>query len=201
MDKEITRIIQDYYDKHDGDGTFVRDDRAIPFKIIRPPTSSNSPIIVARKTQLVLEALGYELEPESPGFIGRGALPSPEDDKWIRAFVKSHRLIFLGSLDPADMMYFAWLRQRNYCRRLEYLGITDSYLRDVGASDPWRIAYKMSESQQQAMSVVDSVISDWSDIVGAVCSDVLRSGSAIDLDGIAGINKSASSLLTQNFFQ
>lgn len=195
MDIHVIRTIQECYERYDGEGAFVKDDRTIPFALIRPPAISDSVILIARKTQLILKAFGYELEPVNPGFLGRVALPSSNDDSWICAFLQGHRAYFLGDLGPADLMYFAWFRQRKLCTRLEYLGISDSYLDLLGVSHQRAITYKMPDSQRNVMHSLELAFPDWHSIVGTNCAEVLRSGNLIDLEGVAGQCEAIASLV------
>lgn len=60
--------------------------------------------------------------------IGRYGLPNQDDVHWLSALVGSRGLLFLGDMDPVDLMIFAWLRGHLRRSHIEYLGVSDAFL-------------------------------------------------------------------------
>lgn len=107
MQSNTATLIEAWFTEHNQDGEFVWDGRAVPYSIVGP-SSHVERMVLTTKPLIVSIAIGKASE--RVGMIGRYGLPQVSDLSWIRSIVGQRPLLFLGDMDPVDLMVFAWLR-------------------------------------------------------------------------------------------
>src|SRR5690606_14852214 len=126
MQTEVAKQIETWFHDHDGDGEFARSLRSVPYLLV-PPQGPSGSIIYTTKPNLVLNALIRADHTAMPGLAGRYGLPATTDASWLRDLAGSREILFLGDLDPVDLMVFLWLRGRLSSLNLKYMGISDAF--------------------------------------------------------------------------
>ena len=199
--REVSEKIEEAFSQLSGDGAFLAADRSAPYQFLSPHSEIANAIVVARKSNVILNAMKSPWLKDRPGFIGRASLPHRSDFVWSHSFLLEYRLFFLGDLSPADLMYFAWIRANCKCAALKYLGISDHYLGEIGIKFSDSITHAMTAAERGAMAVLEEVFPDWQVQTGRNCADVMLASLRIDLDGITARLKSIDALVNQDFFE
>ncbi len=114
--------------------------------------------------------------------IGRCGLPSEGDLEWIRQLTAGKELLFLGDMDPLDLLIFAWYRAIMYPQRIRFLGVNDELLRYANVPEAYYLPFEPVE--YECIKFLRDLIPDVSDIVGQQCDKVLQRGKKVELDGI-----------------
>ncbi len=173
--------IEKWFNRRSDDGDFVCSKKPGIFSIIAPP-GEQAPVLFVTKPSTVATAI---LESgASVGMIGREGLPIGSDAQWIRRAVGKATLLFLGDMDPADLMIFAWLRARMHPKKITHRGINDAFLHDVDVFLPESFIMKCSPSEQKALPILNSVFPDYAAVVGPNCADLLANARKIELEAI-----------------
>ena len=126
MGETVTNAIEAWFAEN-RDGEFISGEDAGTYSVIGAATECGR-IIYATKPSLAASAIEGCPRCSQFGMIARCGLPGEADLRWIRTVVGKAELWFLGDMDPADLMIFAWLRRRLRPKRIKYLGISDAYL-------------------------------------------------------------------------
>ncbi len=182
MESDPTRLIEDWFASHD-DGEFVAATRARPYSVVGP-TTDGRPIVFTTKPSTVLPALYPDEEADGPGVIGRYGLPSRTDLGWIAALIGSRELLFLGDMDPVDLVVFAWLRSSLSPRQVTFAGVNDALLEAAGLSETPAVAMPLAPSEQQSLALLRKVLPDLGHTVGPNCARLLEQGHKIELEGV-----------------
>jgi hypothetical protein len=132
---------------------------------------------------------GHEI-PKSLGIMGRYGLPTKVDVEWIRVLAMSRPLLFLGDMDPVDLMVFIWLSVHLDDTGISYLGIGDRLLDDIGARSLKRATIPLSSAEIQALTRLKEMQIDITGTVGRKCMDVLYGGYKFELEAIASAGPS-----------
>lgn len=173
--------IRDWFASHqNGDGDFFVAAGCDPFTVI-PPRSTNNTIIYSTKKHNVLR-LAHDLGSELAfGAVLRCGLPSSEDIDWLRTFVGSRRLIFLGDADPADLLTFALLREH---LPIEYIGLTDQLLTKAEVEPGDHLTIALSDSEAAALPLLSDCFGELSSHLGYWCSSLLSSSRKIEVEAL-----------------
>ncbi len=115
---DLSKAIEAHFTAHDNDGDFVSSNPETPYKFWPSPIGGR--LVYSTKPDAARRIFS-----ESFGLIARYGLPSPADADWLRRLAGRPRILFLGDLDPQDLMIFAWLRAHFGPRRIDYFGIGD----------------------------------------------------------------------------
>jgi hypothetical protein len=159
------------------------------------PEHPDANILYATKPSPVALAIDAAFDGSTFGMIGRYGLPSPADALWIRDFVGERELVFLGDMDPSDLMIFAWLRANLAPARVTHLGVSDKYIADLKVVLPESFTLDLSPSERQSLPLLNAVFGDLTEIVGPKCADLLEQGRKIELDAIVSSKPRTASLL------
>jgi hypothetical protein len=114
------------------------------------------------------------------GLIARGGLPRESDVAWLRTLVGTRNLIFLGDLDPPDLLVFAWLRA---CR-ISHFGVNDAYLAQLRAVIPDSFTIQLSPTETAAMPLVGTALPDMQQLLGSKSTQTLNSGRKIEIEAV-----------------
>jgi hypothetical protein len=172
---------RDWFDQHDGgDGDFCIAPRSYPFDVV-PPTLATDTVLYCTKPHTILKLL-HELGEEPPfAAVLRRGLPSEADADWLAATAGSRRLLFLGDADPADLLIYAYLRER---LAIEYRGLSDELLVKCGVPFENRLTIEMKPSERAAMPLVLQHLCDLPSSLGPWCAGLLNAGRKIELEAL-----------------
>ena len=188
MSFDVPNTIEEWFMQCGEDIEFVRSGRADAYAVIGPSKTEARPIYVyATKPSLVLEAKWKYPDFDTLGLISRSGLPNTEDVSWICDLLGQNELMFLGDMDPVDLMVFAWLRARLDHSQVTYLGISDSYLNQLRVVLPQTFIMSCASSEQTSLSLLGTVLPDFRELIGPDCAALLDDGRKIELEAVASI--------------
>src|SRR5262245_36339098 len=133
MPSESATQIESWFRSHNG-GEFCGNERW-SYTIVPPPASVGTIIWTTKGHSLAL-ALCEAPESANLGMIGRYGLPRVNDVRHLLNFIGQQRLLFLGDMDPDDLLVFAWLREHLTPKPIEFLGVGDKFLADRSVEIP-----------------------------------------------------------------
>ena len=185
MRLDLSNAIDEWFTRC-GDGIeFVRCGRADPYAVIGPSRPKSRPTYVyATKTSCILDARQEHPEFDVIGLISRVGLPNAEDVPWISGLIGQGQLVFLGDMDPVDLMVFAWLKARLKHASLTYLGISDGYLSQLGVVVPEAFIMSCAPCERSSLTLLGSVLPDFRELIGPVCAALLDDGRKIELEAV-----------------
>ncbi len=182
--------IYSLFARNDGDGEFSLGSKDLPYFVIGP-ADGDGRIIYTTKPTTAVAALRKCGALESVGWIGRYGLPSTKDLTWISDILKGNILLFLGDMDPVDLLAFAWLRGHLSANRVEYIGVSDAFWGLLEASSVQPMTMPCSPSECDALELLKDVFPDFCSKIGARSTELLEQGRKIELEAILNceINK------------
>ena len=173
MRSNSTRPIEAWFTKQSDDGDFVSASEPTCYTVIGP-TNNADRIVFATKPALIATVICNSNERRSCGLIGHYGLPRASDIRWIRRLTEGHEVIFLGDLDPQDLMIFYWLRARLRPNAIHYLGICDSFLAELDVYLPESFVLKCSPSERRSLALLEGLFPDLNAVVGTKCAGILK---------------------------
>ena len=182
MGNDVVRLTEEWFTTHD-DGEFASGTRAHPYSVV-PPATDAGRIVFTTKPSTVLAAIGQGKVADESGVIGRYGLPSRTDLDWISGMIARREFLFLGDMDPVDLMVFAWLRSGLSPKQVTFAGINDALLEAAGLSSTTTILIPLAPSEQQALTILRDVLPDLGDTVGVNCVRMLEQGRKIELEAL-----------------
>jgi len=184
MEHESAKRIEQWFAQHDGDGEFACARRSHPYSVIGPPVDGGQ-IILTTKPSLVSTAIdsGKAFSAEF-GMVGRYGLPDEADLPWICQLAGTRELLFLGDMDPVDLLVFAWLRARLHPREIKHLGVNDGFLMELGIRPAEPRLIPCSVSERESLDFLQEVVPQIREMVGDDCNRVLERGEKIELEAI-----------------
>ena len=189
----ITQI-EAWFRKHDGDGEFRHAPRDAAYSVIWP-LNSTSTVVLTTRAGIVAAAIESSDDSNSFSLIGRYGLPSALDVDWFREVAGPRQLLFLGDLDPPDLMIFAWLRASLHPKQIRYLGIGDELLASLPIALPQHFAIPCALAEREAIGHLDEIFRDWREIVGHQCAALLANGNKIEIEAAACAGEGPAALL------
>lgn len=187
------KSIESWFAKHD-DGEFVRHVRTVPYLVIGS-TASDSPVLFTTKPAAVLGAIGGAQIPSELAVVGGCGLPTAADIRWIARFIRTN-VLFLGDLDPPDLLIFAWLREQLRRKQPKFVGISDPFLHALGVQLSRSPTIPFTPSERESVPLLDSVLPDLPRLVGSACARCLRDGLKLEMEGVLGaVTKPGRSIL------
>jgi hypothetical protein len=193
-------IVEKWFADHDADGEFVCHVRAVPYSVIGPAPVAGS-LVFATKPTLVSVAIHVEGSAAGLSLVGRYGLPREADLNWIIPMIGTRELLFLGDMDPPDLMVFAWLRDRLRPKQVRFLGVNDQFLDVSGISAPESFAIPLAGSERRSLAVLPEVLPDFREIVGPHCAQMLESEYKIEIEAILNAAQSPAASLFSAFGQ
>jgi hypothetical protein len=195
----IIRAIEDYFAASSDDGEFVRYPRDAQYHVIGPSQSTRW-MLFTTKPAVVSAALdGGPSYEHQMGLIGRYGLPLPADVAWISGLVGHSELLFLGDMDPVDLMVYAWLRASLLPKPVRHIGVSDTLLADFAVPVPQWCIMRCADSELAARSVIQQVLPNLAETVGPQCAALLAEGRKIELEAIVSLHEGAASFLEPTF--
>jgi hypothetical protein len=183
MGNKHTKLIQAWFLEHDGDGEFLIGPREFPYSVIGA-IHTGQPIIFTTKPQIVSLIMQEPNAPARYGMVGRYGLPSKTDLDWIRRVIAHQPLLFLGDMDPVDLMAFVWLRANLCLKHLTYLGINDAFLKALEFRSTKSLSSPCAPAERESLPLLEKVFPDLRKTVGLKCAEMLDRGYKIELDVI-----------------
>lgn len=183
MENGLTRLIEAWFLEHDGDGEFLSHTRGFPYSVIGSLSASGC-IIFTTKPQSVAGVMQEADASRCIGMVGRYGLPDKEDILWIRKVIGRQQLVFLGDMDPVDLMVFAWLRASLRSKHVTYLGINDALLNALGLSSIKSLSSVCAPSERRSLALLEKVFPDLRETLGEKCAEILGRGHKIELEVI-----------------
>ena len=193
MDNDATRLIEAWFAENE-DGEYVSGTRARPFSVVGP-TTDGAAIVFTTKPGVVVAALCPGAEADGPGVIGRCGLLSRTDLDWIGGMIGTRELLFLGDMDPADLMVFAWLRSSLGPRRVTFAGVNDALLEAAGLSATTALGIPLVPSEQRSLTVLRRVLPEIASTVGPNCARMLEQGRKIELEGVKSSREGVAAIV------
>lgn len=180
------RRIEQYFAAHE-DGEFSRPSRGLAFTVMGPATRT-AKILYTTKVHASDCLFGENLLP-GYGWIARYGLPDAADAVWLRQFARGRTLLFLGDMDPPDLLVFAWLRHKLRGIKLRHIGVNDHLLTACTLTPSSRSTIPFSVSERKALPLLDKVWPDWHATIGPTCSALLASGHKLEVEAIFSFGK------------
>lgn len=191
MLRNVQRVIERWFTKHE-DGEFAFGPRGNAYSIIGP-TTARAPFVFTTKPRIVSALYEKEAAPAC-GVIGRPGLPSRSDLAWIGRLVGTRKLLFLGDMDPADLMMFAWARAGLHPTHVTFAGVNDALLKASGVATTGAFAIPLAESEQASLALLGEVVPDLARVVGRNCVQLLEAGRKIELEVLRGSRKGQAAM-------
>src|SRR5690348_10739177 len=105
MQSDSSKRIETWFRSHNG-GEFCGGERW-SYMVIPPPASEGT-IIWTTKEHSVGSALCNAPESANLGMVARYGLPRAADVPHLLNFIGQQRLLFLGDMDPDDLLIYTW---------------------------------------------------------------------------------------------
>lgn len=198
MDLNRPKSIDEWFESADDDTDFVCEERAFPYSVIGPVNASST-VIFTTKPACVLSSVRTHPEFATIALVGRSGLPSAEDLNWFRDLVGQRRLLFLGDMDPVDLMVFAWLRENLKPSDIGHLGVSDSYIQKLHVQLPDNFIMSCTPTEISSLSLLEEVFSDFREVIGHECTKLLDAGRKIELEAVASALGDSAPLLSPTF--
>jgi len=183
LNASVSQAIEHWFKDYGSDGEFICPQRDVPFSVIGPRDSS-SMLVFATKPAIVSASLHSSELLEHLFLIGRYGLPQELDLLWITKIIKSRRILFLGDMDPVDLMIYAWLRDKLGDGKISYCGINDAYLTALDLFLPAHWTIPLSPSELISMPFIMQTIPDIETLVGEECFRLLCRGRKIEIEAV-----------------
>jgi len=116
--------------------------------------------------------------------IGRYGLPSLDDLAWIRDVVGSRRVLFIGDMDPVDLMVFIWLRTLLPSRRTVYLGVNDKFLESLGIPLRRLCQIPFSPAERKSVALLQHVFPTLAKTLGPSCSRTFERKRKVEFEAV-----------------
>jgi hypothetical protein len=193
MAKDAAGIIERWFEEH-GEDEFFPSQRGDPYQIVGP-TKSAQRIIYATKSSIIFRSFEDSPAPEGLGIVARCGLPNKSDVDWFADIVGTRELLFLGDMDPVDLMIFAWLRARLTSISVSYLGISDNFISKLSCHIPESYRLQLSPSERAAVPVLEEVLK-LQETIGPGCFTLLKKGYKIELEAVVTVLGIAAPILS-----
>src|SRR5688500_5768992 len=120
------KLIEQFFTEAAG-GEFGANAREYPYRVIGPKESDER-VLFSTKCGCFIEGLDEFCSLQGVGLIFRYGLLHRDDLPWISRIVGERELLFLGDLDPTDLLFFAWLRANLSPKKIAHFGVNDALL-------------------------------------------------------------------------
>lgn len=195
MRRAWANAIEEWFANHDGDGEFSAAERSNPYMVIGPRSDTAS-IVITTKPTVLRAAAELQSGTSRLSIIGRYGLPDEDDLRWIRRIAATRKLLFLGDMDPPDLLVFAWLRESLRPKSIKYAGAGDRLLNLLGISQPDRLAMPLATSEKNSLELLRRTLADLDEIVGPQSSRLLHHGYKIELEAIMTASQNDAAALS-----
>jgi hypothetical protein len=161
------------------DGEFVAFDSSFPYEFVAP-ANDDGVLLYCTKPRTVLSMFKPVIAADV-GMMGRPGLPDRRDMTFLRRMIERSPVVFLGDLDPPDLLIYAWMRSQ--LPDLRYFGIGDRFFQAVGAPPNETLLISHSSSERDAMKAFSSVFDEMKGVVGPTCAAILDRERKIEIEG------------------
>ena len=193
MGSNLREKIERWFKSHE-DGEFCSPETRLPYSVIGP---SQSPGTIVYTTKPSSVALGVCEGGRRPilGMVGRYGLPSEQDAGWLRDLANVHRLVFLGDLDPPDLLIYAWMIDFLRPNSMTYLGISDQYISALSVNLPKTYVMTCTTAEHESLPLLKDVFPEFESIIGSQSAQLLADGKKIEIEAVVSALGSAERLL------
>jgi len=185
MTRDPATLIEEWFLTHNGDGEFYRPDSSTPYTVITP-SKLNTQIVFCTKPAIVSRLFDGNSPSDVTGIIGRCGLPYVPDLRWVRRIAGGRRIVFLGDMDPVDLMIFAWLRIHLTHKRIAFLGIGDVLLKCMRLPLSSTNTIPLAPSEGRAVGHLAVVLPKFHHIIGPKCSRLIKGGYKVEVEALMG---------------
>ncbi len=177
MDNYSTKAIQAWFAEHDGDGEFCACARAFPYSVIGPADAMGS-IIFTTKPKIVSAIIHEDEARHGFGVVGWYGLPNEADLGWIRKVIGQRPVLFLGDLDPVDLLVFAWFRSSLGTGNITHVGLSDAFLKALELPLTQSLVFSCTPSEGESLGLLRTVLPDLRETVGHECARCWSEGTS-----------------------
>lgn len=195
MSDSLKHCIAQWFADHDLDSEFVIHERPSPYSVVGPPHHASKIVIVTKPTT-VLATTHDSGAFDSMGLIGGYGLPTESDFEWMHRLCHQHELLFLGDMDPVDLLVFGWLREQLLPQSIAFLGVSDRYLAALQVTPPESYFIQLSDCEREALSLVGEVFPDLESMIGSGCAGLLNRGQKIEIEAVVSTLRTLGSPAT-----
>jgi hypothetical protein len=176
--------IEKWFTGEHADGDFIPADRRQSYAVIGP-TAKSKRVIYCTKTGVASRAIADDSVNFDHGLISRFGLLLEADVAWLSDIIGKRELIFIGDLDPVDLMIFSWLREQLPSIKLQHHGINDRFIAGLNVLIPKTYRIPLCSSEKAAFSVLNAILNDIKETLGPECYEILQGGYKIELEAVA----------------
>jgi hypothetical protein len=162
------------------DGEFVVYEPTVPYEFIAPSDAEGF-VLYATKPRSVLHWLGHFPWEQGMGMMARYGLPDSRDVAFLRRLMERAPVVFLGDLDPPDLLIYSWLHAQ--LPGIRYFGVGDRLLNVRGMAPDPRVTIQLATVEREAMRTFPSVFANLAPVVGPRCENLLNSGYKLETEG------------------
>jgi hypothetical protein len=180
---DVSLSIERWFATYNETADFLSPSRRDFFRVIGPRKNADR-IIYCTKASIVdriIEEHGNEFD---VGAICQYGLPVETDIGWLLDTIGERRLLFLGDLDPADIMIFAWLRARLPRARVTHFGINDELISRLEYEIPPNHQIPLNDTERKSVTQLKTFVPDFAELLGQKCLAVLDSHFKIELEAL-----------------
>jgi hypothetical protein len=94
--------------------------------------------------------------------------------------------MFLGDMDPVDLLVYAWLRASLRPRQVVHLGINDAFLSRLRTTSTEAVSVPCVPAERNSLDLLKQVFPDVGATIGPKCIALLERGEKLELDGMLG---------------
>jgi hypothetical protein len=178
----IARIDR-WFDGSHEEGDFFRVERNAPYFIYGPNRDCGI-VFYCTKQHIASDAMDDKLASFDAMLVSRSGLPREEDVKWLQDLFSDRQVVFVGDLDPVDVMIFAWLRLRLASTRIAHHGINDQLIGILNLSIPKNYQIELKAIERAAAAELTDIVPDLEKLLGRECLQILTDGNKLELEAI-----------------
>lgn len=182
MTSELLPRIRTWFAEHEEDGDFPCSP-CHPYEVLRPGADDGR-IIFTTKPRSVALAIKANSGCANLGMMGRFGLPDETDLDWIVSAGSRRQLLFLGDMDPVDLLVFAALRAMLPAGNVSYLGISDTYLAKLDVFIPKSYFIRCTSSEIASLALLKEVFPKLREFIGPKCLQHLEQGMKLEVEAI-----------------
>lgn len=165
------------------DGEFVRLPRAAAYSIV-PSHGASRSLIYCTKAHVLTAIFADCPIPEDLATVARTGLPYESDVEWLLSLAAPRGLLFLGDLDPPDLLVFAWLREHLRPLPVEHLGIGDAMFDLLGIRPDDLPTIPLAASERAALPLLATIAPDLFAGAGERSRSLFQSGRKVELEAV-----------------
>ena len=190
MRHDSAKRIEAWFAEHD-DGEFALAESASLDAVIAPSSHAGS-ILFTTKPKILAAVIETPLDSFVLGGYG---LPKETYVRKLLDMSRARTLLFLGDMDPADLLMFLWLRERLVPQQIKYLGLSDTFLDAIGMTSADLFQIRLAPSEQEALPLVDTLFPDMCETLGPQCTQRLQQAHKIELEVLLQARTTAAKVL------